>query len=385
MKSSSLIRRSGQRSEGQIIVVAALGIVSMIGMAALVLEGGNAYAQQRVVQNGADAAANAGAVVLAQRLGGLSKTDDDVLAAVTTVAAGNNLTSFVGRYTDVSGQLIDNSGAPVGSPASAAVVGPGDGLSSIPPNAQGVALDGSRSFPTFLGRAVGFNSFTGSANATAVTGRLMGGNFLPVVIPVSVVDCETNGSLGTTPADNWMLSQPGTPPNGIEYIVPLCKTGGGSFQILDLDPDLRCDEEVANPPAIQWPTLPVDVNSDNGNNCAKPITDYVNENLTGSVVLIPICDNTVGTDPCGTSGGSHATYRITRIAGFYIDYMSDSNNQNNPECQTHLNESGQTVVTIAGNGSSSCIVGWFVRYIDSGPVGAGTINNTDAIGVQLIK
>jgi hypothetical protein len=38
-----------------------------------------------------------------------------------------------------------------------------------------------------------------------------------------------------------------------------------------------------------------------------------------------------------------------------------------------------------GNGSSSCMVGWFVRYVTSGPVGTGQIHNGEAIGVQLIR
>ena len=38
-----------------------------------------------------------------------------------------------------------------------------------------------------------------------------------------------------------------------------------------------------------------------------------------------------------------------------------------------------------GNGSSSCAVGWFVRYITSGPVGSGQINEGEALGIQLIK
>jgi len=185
-----------------------------------------------------------------------------------------------------------------------------------------------------------------------------------------------------------VLSQPpvapATHPTGIEYIVPLCKTGGGSFQVLDLDPSQRCDDEVANPPTIFWPVLPVDVDSDNGNNCAKPITDYVNANLHYKTVLIPICDNTVG-DPCGTEGGTHASYRITRVTSFFVDYMDDSNNRNNSNCQSHVNASGQQMVTIAGNGSSSCLVGWFVRYFKTGPVGSGTVGNSDAVGVQLIR
>ena len=273
--------RRPDRQRGQILVVAALAMIAMIGLVALVLEGGNAYAQQRVVQNGADASANAGTVVLAQRLGGTNRTDADVFAAVSAVATSNQITAFTGRYTNVQGQLIDSTGAPT-TAANAVVVGSG----TIPPNAQGVAVGGTRSFGTMIGRAIGFNTFDASADATAVTGRLTGGAFLPVVFPVNITDCSQSGSTGTGES-NWLLSQPGTPPNGQEYIVPLCKTGNGSFQILDLDPNLKCDEEVATPPTIQWDAFPVDVPSDNGNNCAKPIADYVNANLVGETVLYP--------------------------------------------------------------------------------------------------
>ena len=66
-------RRDGER--GQILVIAVIALIAMIGGVALVLEGGNAYAHQRVAQNGADAVANAGATVLAQRLGGGDQDD----------------------------------------------------------------------------------------------------------------------------------------------------------------------------------------------------------------------------------------------------------------------------------------------------------------------
>lgn len=375
------------RERGQILVVAVLGFIAMIAGAALVLEGGNAYAQQRVAQNGSDAAANAGAVAMGQRLAGVPVSDGTVLAAVTSVANANAIDSFIARYTDVSGRFLDNNGAVVGSAAQAAVVGPGDGVDGIPTGAQGVAVDATRTFNTVLGRVVGINAFDASATATAVAGLLVGGNFLPLVIPISIVDCDTNGNLGSVPEDTWAVSDPGSPPVGPEYIVPLCKTGGGSFQVLDLDPTQRCDEEIANPPYITWETLPVVVGSDNGNNCAKPITDYVNANLTyrqGETVLLPICDNALG-DPCGTEGGSRATYRITKVAAFAIDYMSDTNNRNNPACATFVRPDGTSAQPIAGNGSSSCLVGWFVRIIHAGPVGSGTVGNADAIGVQLIK
>lgn len=365
-------RRPGE--QGQILVLFALVLFfAIIPMSALVLEAGNAYAQQRVVQNGADATANAGAVRLGQRLAGVATTDAQVFNAMTTVSTANSIDSFVADYTDVKGHSLN------------VLVGSG----AIPSGAQGVAVSGDRTFPTTIGRAIGFDSFVAGAAATAITGRLTGGQFLPVVLPVSIVDCTTNGSLGTTPENKWVLAQPpvgnAKTPTGIEYIIPLCKTGGGSFQILDLDPNLTCAEEAANPPTMSFPVLPVVLNSDNGNNCAKPITDAVNANLHYKTVLIPICDNS--TDPCGTSGGSHATYTITRVAAFFIDYMDDSNNKNNSNCQSHVSGTGQQLVTIAGNGSSSCLVGWFVRYFDVGPVDQSVLGlgNSDAIGVQLVR
>ena len=158
--------------------------------------------------------------------------------------------------------------------------------------------------------------------------------------------------------------------------MPLCKTGGGSFMILDLDGTMNnCADEVANPPAKQFPAFPVVVQSDNGNNCANQMVNNFNAK-SGQVVLIPVCDG-----DCVTSGGSNATYHIIRVAAFFVDYFSDQNGGLNPACQGN----GTTLVPIAGNGSSSCIAGWFVRYITSGPVTAGPIQGAGAIGVQLVK
>ncbi len=280
--------------------------------------------------------------------------------------------------------MLTSAGGITTNRASAARVGPADGDTSIPPGTQGVQVGGSQSFGTTFARAIGINQFTATADATSVTGALTGGQFLPVVFPVNIVDCEKNGDLGTGDA-NWVLSQPDGPdadiyPEGQEYIIPLCKTGGGSFMVLDLDGiKNNCDDEVINPPAIQFDTFPVDIASDNGNNCAKPLADAVNA-LHGKVVLVPICDG-----DCVTGGGSHATYHVIKVAALFLDYMDDGNNANNSKCQNHTGASGQSLVTIAGNGSSSCIAGWFVRYVTSGPVGSGSVSGAGAIGIQLIR
>jgi Flp pilus assembly protein TadG len=368
--------RMGQR--GQIIVLFALGLVAFIAGVALVIDAGIAYAHERGVQNASDAAANAGSVVLAQRLGGATETDTDVANAISFSAGLNNITQSA-YYTNVSGQPIDASGNVV----AATLAVPVGTTGTIPPNAQGVHVGGNRTFGTTFGRVIGLSSFNASAEAIAVTGRLIGGAFLPVIFPVNITDCSGNGNLGL-PQDQWPVSQPGAPgqhPIGTEYIVPLCKTGGGSFMVLDLDGTKNnCDDEVTNPPPIQWDTFPVSVDSDNGNNCAKKMEDAVNA-LHGKVVLVPICDN----NDCNTSGGSHAQYHIIGVTAFYIDYMSDSNNKNNSDCQSHTNPDGQVLQTIDGNGSSSCIAGWFINFIRVGPVGGGTVGNGDAIGIQLIK
>jgi Flp pilus assembly protein TadG len=364
-------------ARGQIMVLFALGLVAFVAGVALVIDAGVAYAQQRAVQNGADAASNAGAVVLAQRLGGATKTDADVATAVS-FSAGLNLITQTAYYTNVTGQPIDALGAPVAA-ASAVQVG---ATGTIPPNAQGVHVGGNRNFSATFARVIGFTTFTASAEATAITGRLVGGAFLPVIFPVNITDCSGNGNLGL-PKDQWPISQPGAAgqhPVGIEWIVPLCKTGGGSFMVLDLDGQKNnCDDEVTNPPPIQWDTFPVTVDSDNGNNCAKKMMDEVNLKH-GEIVLIPICDN----NDCNTSGGSNAQYHVTGVVAFYIDYMSDGNN-NNSECKAHTNAQGQVLNNISGNGSSSCIAGWFIHFITTGPVGSGTIGNADSIGIQLIK
>ena len=376
--------RSGRKGEGQILVVFALGLIVLVSGVALVLEGGNAYQNQRSVQNASDAAANAGATVIAQGLAGVSKTDADVLTAINSSAAFNTV-GAAAYYTNVTGQPIDASGNVVAANLAVAVgAGP---AGAIPPNAQGVHVGSDRTIPTTLARVIGMNSFKASAEAIAIAGKVTGGKLLPVVFPVNVTDCSGNGNLGA-PKDQWDVSQPGTPPAhpvGTEYIVPLCKTGGGSFMVLDLDgtPN-NCDYEATHASPIQFDSFPVDVASDNGNNCAKPLADAVNS-MTGDdrVVMIPICDN----NECNTSGGSNATYHITGVVSFYIDYMSDSNSTGNPECQSHYNNDPvpQLMVTIAGNGSSSCIAGWFIRFITSGPVGVGQVGNADTIGIQLIK
>ena len=60
-----MVRASQDKGRGQALVLAALAMVVLLGLLALAVDGGNAYAQRRTVQNAADAGALAGACALA--------------------------------------------------------------------------------------------------------------------------------------------------------------------------------------------------------------------------------------------------------------------------------------------------------------------------------
>jgi hypothetical protein len=373
---------AARSARGQILVIAALAMVAIVGGVSLVMEAGNAYAHQRVTQNAADAVANAGATVIGERLGGAARFDADVKNSMDALAVANDLDGYEGFYTNVLGELLGTGGNVVGGEGGAERVGPADGT-TIPPNTQGVRMRGQQQFDTTFARVLGIDQFTSSADATAVAGALSGGRFFPVVFPVSMAGCDGTGDQVEVDAP-WRLSNPGVPhPDGQEWMIPLCKSGDGSFMVLDLDPNKTCDEEVLNPSSIQFNDFPVDVHVEVGNDCAKKIQDATMiGNLQGTVIFIPICDNA-----CTTQSGTGGSYHIIRIAAVWLDYISYSNNPNNSDCaRTTSPTFGTSMVNIVGgNGSASCLAGWFVRYVTSGPVGSGAIFDGEAIGIQLVR
>ena len=75
---------------GQAIVIMAISVAVILAASAMVLDGGNAMAQQRGAQNATDSAALAGAVVIGQNFAACatlpcsSRSDADVLNAFQT-------------------------------------------------------------------------------------------------------------------------------------------------------------------------------------------------------------------------------------------------------------------------------------------------------------
>lgn len=377
--------RDGQ--QGQVLVVVVLGLIAMIAMLGLIIDGGYAFAQQRGSQNGADSSATAGALVIAQNLPfrplgqAGPKTDTDVSAAVSSAASGNKISTYNAYYTNLAGSLINAAGAAVGSTASAAKVGGG----TLPIAAWGVQVDANKTFDTFFARAVGINSMTSTTTAVAVAGYVENagaGNVLPVTIPLDIITCDNNGVVVTQlPPTYW--------PTNTRVILPLCKgDANGNVGWLSWDPPAggtkQLIQDILHPsnPAVPVPSWQFVTSTGNVN--SSSVEDALNT-YAGKTVLLPFFDNactlanTADNSACPTTTGhgQNNWYHFPLFFGFKMQspkaaYMSGSD----PECGTAW----------AGAG---CVIGEIVSYV--GPnvtVGAGTGTSLDvssAIGVQLIR
>jgi hypothetical protein len=402
------LRSTAARGErGQVLVIVALGLVVIVAMVGLVIDGGFAWGQQRKTQNGADSMAEAGAAVLAENLAGVSpvKTDGDVGCAVEAAAEANGVINPTAFYTDINGDFLVPS----------AQVGPcnpgGNGL--VPTTAAGVKAGGDRVFETFLARVIGFNTMKASANATAVTGILTevcpadaGCAVLPVTFPFTAVQCDGTNKQIQIGTEDWPLAtlddptHPSYADTDTEVIVPLCTTGPGSVGWLDFGGECgNLAQTIEEPCNVSLP-IPDWLHTQTGN--INALEDEINE-FAGpqvgvaddSIVLIPINTNTCNTDPgedsngdaivnCpggdGTGNGDNFYYYVKTFAGFMIDqvYIGGSDD----ECQE---APGAPVAE--GNGATGCFKGWFIRYVINGPVGSGASGPQDpsVIGIQLIR
>ena len=106
---------------GQILVMVAAALIGLIAMVGLVIDGGHAWGRQRVTQNGADAIAKAGAVVILQWLDEQPETIGDVGCAVETAEAENGVDIDEVQFTDHAGELI---GVPVPDCGTAGAIPP---------------------------------------------------------------------------------------------------------------------------------------------------------------------------------------------------------------------------------------------------------------------
>lgn len=377
---------------GQILVIVGAGLTAMLLMVGLVIDGGLAWGHQRVTQNGTDAVALAGTTVLAQNAAGTSpkKTDGDVGCAIAAAATANGLQNPEGTYTDWQGNVL--------SPL--VVVGACGSGAPVPAGAAGVKATGDQMFETVIARIVGMNTFTATATATAVTGVGSGcpaGTDCPLApVTVSVTADLCDGSGKVSPGSFlWPIVAPEDADASNESIVALCKTGPGSFGGLDIGGPgcdskdgftVPCEASVPNPTWLQTSTGNIKNDITGLNQYSGPLLGVADD----GIILIPMHDNTCKSDqpdsalpPCPDgdwSGvGNQTYYHIPYFTGFMIDRAYKDNAT---DCNSGV---GQPYP--GGNGSGSCMKGWFVKLVLQGPVGgpaSGLPQDPASIAIQLI-
>ncbi len=411
---------SDHRSAGQMILVFALSLIALLAIVSLVIDGGNAYSQQRITQNGADAAAEAGAVVLMKRLESVPGQDGDAVdAAVQAAATANGLTSLGGDtiisgcYTNIKGEPIDDAGNVVADCSTAAQVGVG---MPIPPcsgcpggSAAGVRVGGGKEFSTFIASLIGLGKFSASADATAIAGyvNVLAGPVVPITFPVLATGCDgsNNAVQGTT---QW--------PTDVTIAIPLCGNSPGNVGWLDWTPsgagyppcessgtgtnELACSIENPNNPPIATPHWYYVTNTGNVN--AGTVQTAL-DSWNGQSIWLPIFDATCNGTPanlgspvgrvedCVDGGnelggnGSNQWYFLVGFAQFDLQ-QSFINGSDGGAC-----EAAYYTVDTPGNGGTSCLIGQFpgnpdaVSFGVSVGAGGGSPNEISPPGVQLIR
>ena len=328
--------RQGRREGGQALVVMVGVMLLSIAMLAVIIDGGNVATQQRITQTGADSIAEAGAVVLAERLAGVPEPlggwDAEIADKVDQTAAANKVGINAAYYTDICGIPLKADGTAAlnldGTENLAAALEVGNGTlpggSATTPDCPaltvgpvaGVMVVGEKNVDTFVARAIGLASVLVNTRATAVAGYLQGmcaadqGEWcavLPVTIPVNEVTCD--GSNDVVPGtEAWPWNEVLT--------VPLCKSNPGNVGWLDWTPPGGGSNEIVcsivnpdNPSIIlpSWQYVAQTGNTNGGGTCTDAKSGIVYTGVeeairkyNGQIVLIPQFDKTCrakNTDP----------------------------------------------------------------------------------------
>lgn len=183
------------RSPGQIIVLAALAFVPMIGFAGISVDFGNIYMRYRMLQTGADAAALAGMRVIASGVPGTTYTTTDVANAIST-----HLTNNAAGATVTTQQLLWGTSSNADqclATATPTTVNLTAATTTQLWTAHCLQVTGNLSFNTWFVQIVGVSTFNVQATSTVTAAPVTAMSGLrPITIPDTGV--VVNG-LPTTP------------------------------------------------------------------------------------------------------------------------------------------------------------------------------------------
>jgi len=295
-----------------------LFMLVLLGIVALVLDGGYAYAQRRFMQNAADAGALAAVMTIARG----ELRDATVRQAATEYAQRNGAASVALTYVNGDGQALPD---------------PMDGI--VPVDAAAVQVTAARTAPTFLARIMGVNTMTISCQAKArAVEAPMPPQFLglaPLSVPINFY--EACGARGAA-CNIWDPSYGrawGIPANDYKGVIDLSNgTYHGS-----INQGLRewtYSGYPAEIPVGQW--LPT-VHGDHGNNIAGALRDRITDYPGGvdpdgvlwgyiDIAIWDAFEPKHGSTPMKIHVAKFGRFKIrmtdiggSRAAGYFVDFI----------------------------------------------------------------
>jgi hypothetical protein len=393
---------------GQVLVIVAAGLIGIIAMVGLVIDGGYAWSQQRVTQNAADAAAKAGTVQVQLYLAGGTQVGNDVACAVDESATNNRVEidpADAAVYTDAFGDPL----------VPEVLVGDCGSAGPIPSGGQGVKVVTLQEFDTFLARVIGILDLTVRADATAVVAEQVGicpaeagCGALPVTFPQTVQLCDSTEAIISITDDEdgiwvpWEVLQEGATLNAANLaIIPLCDTAPGSVGWLDYDctspPNLStmisdpCNGDIPIPAWLQAQT-------GNPNCCEGDLNEYTGD-VVGTaeeedkVLAIPIHRNTCREQPANddptcenldeewSGNGDNLYYYVD----FWIGFKLDKAYTQGGDVECRAAPGSPPLVSPTPPGKVGCLKGWLVsRYTGPGSVSLGAISPGSNAPLQIV-
>jgi uncharacterized membrane protein len=107
------MKLESRRARGQALPLFVLAVFALFAAVALVVDGGNLFAQQRMSQNAVDAAAYAGAITVAENIAEPGSRTDANVAAAVAAAAGQTRPRRRGGRVDVLHRRVRHAASPV--------------------------------------------------------------------------------------------------------------------------------------------------------------------------------------------------------------------------------------------------------------------------------
>ncbi len=309
------------------MIIVALGMVVILGFAALVIDLGHAYSQRRLAQNAADASALAAIRMVRMRTP--STTSLDVHNEIVRVAALNGSAQVVtDEFLDVNrnslGSVISYPGADLGQVA-------------------GVRVVAQIQYQTLFAGVVGINSLTSGGRATAMSlavGGVTGIDLLPIAVPSHPYgdpsqnydpDAPTPYTIWTSDSSSrpapgnvgWLDFDAGSSPSG-----QLAGWLDGGFQSSPGSPFTYYENGGTPGPEHESATLPLPswLQGDTGLSNSSDVRTALNglDDAGGQSVTVLLFDTVEGS-------GQGARYRIVGMAQFRIETV---NTGGNPETIT---------------------------------------------------